>query len=131
MSEKDLNLNSTWKKAEIPRGSQISRHNKTTYKTTVSVYLSKNLVEKAKKHKLNLSRILEEALSSILNHLEAQNRETSVKREGMETVGCHMGLVGRAGFEPATLRFPHTCPLGRLEGRPPWGRRLQPEALPS
>jgi len=107
VSGADLNLNSTWKKAKIPRGKQIARHNKTALKTTVSVYLSKNLVEKAKKHKLNLSRILEEALSSILNHLEAQNLETGVKREGMETVGCHIGVVGRAGFEPATLRFLH------------------------
>ena len=107
MSERDLNLNSTWKNSNFPRGSQISRHNKTAYKTTVSLYLSKNLVEKAKKQGLNLSRILEEALSSILTHLEAQNLETSVKRERMETVGCHIGVVGRAGFEPATLRFLH------------------------
>jgi post-segregation antitoxin (ccd killing protein) len=78
MSEADLNLklNSTWKTQPIPRGSQISRHNKTALKTTVSVYLSKNLVEKAKENKLNLSRILEEALSSILAFTEAQNNET-------------------------------------------------------
>jgi len=49
MSEAVLNLNSTWKKAEIPRGKRIARHNKTANKTTVSVYLSKNLVEKHEK----------------------------------------------------------------------------------
>ena len=104
MSEADLNLNSSRKIGVSPRGKS---HRETEAKTTVGVYLPKTLVEKAKKHKLNLSRILEEALSSILNHLEAQNLETSVKREGMETVGCHIGVVGRAGFEPATLRFLH------------------------
>ena len=75
MSETDLN--SMWKKAEIPRGSQISRHNKTAYKTTVSVYLSRNLVLKARKQGLNLSRITEEALSSILSYVEAQNTQTN------------------------------------------------------
>jgi post-segregation antitoxin (ccd killing protein) len=104
LSEADLNLNSSRTHAYFPRGKS---HRETVAKTTVGVYLPKTLVEKAKENKLNLSRILEEALSSILTHLEAQNRETSVKREGMETVGCHIGVVGRAGFEPATLRFLH------------------------
>ena len=79
-------LNSTWKKAEIPRGKRIARHNKTAFKTTVSLYLSRNLVEKAKKHKLNLSRILEEALSSILGYMEAQNTETA-KNESSKFLG--------------------------------------------
>jgi len=104
MSKADLNLNSSRKHSNFPRGKS---HRETRDKITVGLYLPKNLVEKAKENKLNLSRILEEALSSILNHLEAQNRETSVKREGMETVGCHKVVVGRAGFEPATLRFLH------------------------
>ena len=69
-----LNLNSTWKNKQIPRG---KHHNKTETKTTVSLYLTKNLVEKAKNHKLNLSKITEQALSSILDYVEAQNIETS------------------------------------------------------
>ncbi len=73
MSKEDLNLNSTWRNAEFPRG---KHHNKTETKTTVSVYLSKNLVEKAKENGLNLSKILEEALNSILNYVEAPNCET-------------------------------------------------------
>jgi len=108
MSEADLNLNSTWKNEQTPRGSQIARHNKTAYKTTVSLYLSKNLVLKARKHGLNLSRILEEALNSILNYIEAQNIETTSEKSS-EFLGkasfLKEGLVGRAGFEPATLRF--------------------------
>ncbi|MEM2386178.1 MAG: type II toxin-antitoxin system CcdA family antitoxin, partial [Candidatus Bathyarchaeia archaeon] len=78
MTEAVSNYNSTWKNAEVPRGKHVARHNKTATKTTVSVYLSKNLVEKARKQGLNLSRILEEALSNILNQNEAQNRETPV-----------------------------------------------------
>ena len=120
MSEKDLNLNSTWKKAEIPRGSQISRHNKTAYKTTVSLYLSKNLVEKAKKQGLNLSRILEEALNSILTYMETQKTEIAPETSSGflgKASFLKEGLVGRAGFEPATLRFlHHACTLGRLNG---------------
>jgi len=79
----DIRLNSTWKNQQIPRGSQISRHNKTAYKTTVSVYLNKNLVEKAKKHKLNLSKILEEALNSILSYTETQNHETALTKSSL------------------------------------------------
>ena len=72
-----LKLNSTWKTQPIPRGKQIARHNKTALKTTVSLYLNKNLVEKARKQGLNLSRICEEALNSILTYMEAQNNENS------------------------------------------------------
>ena len=79
-------LNSTRKIGQVPRGKRIARHNKTAFKTTVSLYLSKSLVEKAKKNKLNLSRILEEALSSILAYIEAPNIETS-KTESSKSFG--------------------------------------------
>jgi post-segregation antitoxin (ccd killing protein) len=75
MNEKEvLNQNPTWKKGISPRG---NCHNKTETKTTVSLYLNKTLVEKARIHKLNISRITEQALSSILDYLETQNIETS------------------------------------------------------
>ncbi len=70
------NESSTWKKAKTPRGKY---HNKTEHKTTVSLYLSKNLVEQARKHKLNLSRITEQALNSILDYLNTQNPTESSK----------------------------------------------------
>ena len=57
-------------KSKIPRG---KHHNQTETKTTVSLYLSKKMVEKARNHRLNLSRITEQALSSILDYLETQN----------------------------------------------------------
>ena len=69
-----VDTNSTWKKDKAPRG---KHHNKTATKTTVSLYLSKKLVEKARNHRLNLSRITEQALSSILDYLETQNTEKS------------------------------------------------------
>jgi len=72
MNREALNVNSTWKTSKVPRG---KHHNKSKTKTTVSLYLSKNLVEKARKHKLNLSKIMENALSSILDYIENQNSE--------------------------------------------------------
>ncbi len=66
-SMSEINQKSTWKKHEVPRG---KHHNKTAYKTTVSLYLPKKIVEKARVHKLNLSRITTQALSSILDYLE-------------------------------------------------------------
>jgi post-segregation antitoxin (ccd killing protein) len=48
-------------------------HNKTRNKTIVSLYLSRKLVEKARNQSLNLSRVTEQALSSILDYMESQN----------------------------------------------------------
>ena len=73
MSEADLNLNSSRKIRITPRGKS---HRETKEKITVGVYLPKNLVEKAKENGLNLSKILEEALNSILNYVEVPNCET-------------------------------------------------------
>jgi hypothetical protein len=68
-----LNRDSTWENSIIPHG---KCHNKTENKTTVSLCLNKILVEKARIHKLNLSRITEQALSSILDYLETQTIKT-------------------------------------------------------
>lgn len=73
MSKKSLS-SSMWTNHSIPRG---KHHNKTETKTTVSVYLNKKVVEKARKHKLNISRITEQALNSVLDYLETQNPQTS------------------------------------------------------
>jgi hypothetical protein len=70
----NLNLDSTWKSKLVPRG---KCHNKTETKTTISLYLNRILVERARKHRLNLSRITEQALNSILDYMETQNLETS------------------------------------------------------
>ena len=63
---------STWKKENTPRG---KHHNKTANKITVSLYLSKKLVANARIHNLNLSRVTEKALSSILDYIESQGTQ--------------------------------------------------------
>jgi hypothetical protein len=97
MNEETIGPSSTWNKPDFPRG---KCHNKTDSKTTVSLYLNKILVEKAKIHKLNLSRITEQALSSILGYLETQNHQTS---SNFLSTGSFQkeSVVPRAGFELA------------------------------
>ena len=92
---------STWKKTSIPRG---KHHNKTATKTTVSLYLSKNVVEKSRFHNLNLSRIAEQALISILDYLETQNTKPSSKFLGKASFHKEGFVVPRAGLELATTR---------------------------
>ncbi len=74
MAEKSIKQDSTWKEAKVPRG---KHHNETATKTTVSLYLTKKVVQRARFHNLNLSRIAEQALLSILDYLESQNSEKS------------------------------------------------------
>ena len=44
---------------------------------TVGMTLPPNLIKKARKHRLNISRITEQALNSILHYLDAQNQNES------------------------------------------------------
>ena len=76
MSKSDVfsSQSSTWKKPVVPRG---KCHNKTESKTTVSLYLSKNLVEEARNHGLNLSKVMENPLKSIIDYMETQNIKPS------------------------------------------------------
>ena len=121
MREAGFNLNSSRKSAYFPRGKS---RRKTEDKVTVGLYLPKNLVEKAKKQGLNLSKILEEALSSILSYVEAQNTETTPKTSSEflgEASFPKEGSVPRAGFEPATTRSsasPQAAHGGRVERSP-------------
>ena len=69
-----IQRNSTWKNGKVPRG---KHHNQTKTKTTVSLYLNRKLVERAKNRRLNLSRVTEQALSSILDYLEPQTNQES------------------------------------------------------
>jgi hypothetical protein len=46
-------------------------------KTTVGIFLSKKIIERARFQKLNLSRISEQALISVLDYLEPQNSNQS------------------------------------------------------
>jgi hypothetical protein len=111
MKNKEL---STWNKPVIPRG---KNHNKTEKKTTVSLYLTKKTVEKARFHKLNLSRITEQALISILDYLETQNNNQSSNFLSTGSFLKESVVVPRAGLELATTRSsasPSTCMLSRV-----------------
>ena len=66
--------NSSSKNCKTPRGESHSSSDK---KITVGLYLNRKLVEKARDHGLNLSRVTEQALSSILDYLEPQNNQNS------------------------------------------------------
>ena len=96
-----LNESSTWKNRKIPRG---KGHNKTPTKTTVSLHISKKTVERARFHNLNLSRISEQALISVLDYLEPQNNKSSefLDRNSFQKEV----LVDGAGFEPAASAMP-------------------------
>ena len=62
--------------------SSVSVHDarvKGVRKKTVGITLPQNLIKQARKHKLNISRITEQALNSILDDLEAQNQTESSK----------------------------------------------------
>jgi post-segregation antitoxin (ccd killing protein) len=102
---KKVENDSTWKHDKVPRGKY---HNKTEEKTTVSLYLNRKLVEKARNHRLNLSRITEQALSSILDYLETQKIQKS--SEFSLSTGSlfpkEKVLVDGAGFEPAASTMP-------------------------
>ena len=100
----DLNLSSTWKSSNSPRG---NRHNKTENKTTISLYLDKKLVETAKNRGLNLSSVMNQALSSILDYIQTQNIQTSSNNFSLSPGSLFSRkekVVPRAGFEPATTR---------------------------
>ena len=98
------NRDSTWKRRQVPRG---KHHNKTETKTTVSPYLNRKIVEKARNHRLNLSRITEQALLSILDYLEAQNNQLYSNGSSVflnRRSFLKESRMPRAGFEPATTR---------------------------
>jgi len=80
------------------------------HKKTVGITLPINTVERARKHKLNISRITEQALLSILDYLETQNTQTS------------SNFLGEASF----LKEGSWCRGGDLNSRQP-GLQLHPQ----
>lgn len=99
---------STWK-TKVPRG---KHHNETDVKKTVSLYLSKNVVERARKYNLNLSRATENALNNILSQIEPLNKQNNrfSLSEGSLSPKRESSMVGRTGFEPATFCTSSRCP---------------------
>ena len=74
-----------------------TRVRKPSWKKTVSITLPQKLIEKAKNQRLNISKVTEQALSSIIDYLQVQNTETVLDETSSQEVS-----VDRAGFEPAT-----------------------------
>ena len=74
-------------------------------KKTVGITLPQKLVKRARKNNLNISRIAEQALISVLDYLETQNNEKSSK---FLSAGSFLkeSVVDGAGFEPASSAMP-------------------------
>ena len=70
MSETDLNRNHSSKSNQITR----VKSRKKQAKKTVGITLPINIIKEARKHNLNISRITEQALISILDYLNHQNK---------------------------------------------------------
>ena len=96
-------LNYSSSSAQITR---VKRRKKTP-KKTVGITLPPKLITEARKRKLNISRICEQALQSVLEYMEAQKIDAQPK-EAQNSFGeaflQRKGSVPRAGFEPATTR---------------------------
>ena len=63
-------------------------------KKTVGITLPLDIVKRARKHNLNISRISEQALLSVLDYLESQNNESS---DFLDKVSFPNSKVGGAG----------------------------------
>ena len=81
-------------------------------KKTVGITLPQKLVKRVRKNNLNISRISEQALISILDYLEPQNNKPSSNFLSTGSFLKESVMVPRAGLEPATTRSsasPSTC----------------------
>jgi post-segregation antitoxin (ccd killing protein) len=67
-----------------------------SWRKTVGITLPQNLIEKARKRNLNISRITEQALNSILDYLEIQNSDQA--QNFLINVLFQRKLSGRAGI---------------------------------
>src|SRR4030042_3823429 len=63
-----------------------TRVRKDTWKRTVSITLPQKLIEQAKNQGLNISKVTEQALSSILDYLQVQNFTTVLDQPSFKKV---------------------------------------------
>ena len=87
--------------SESERGTRVKVNER---KKTVGITLPQILVERARKQRLNINKVTEQALGSILDYMAAQNIETSSDFLNERSFGKESSVVPRAGFEPATTR---------------------------
>ena len=73
-------------------------------KKTVGITLPQSIIERTRKHNLNISKITEQALISILDYLEPQNNNQGSNFLGTASFLKEDVVVPRAGLEPATTR---------------------------
>ena len=73
-------------------------------KKTVGITLPRNLIKRARNNNLNISRIAEQALISILDYLEPQNNKQSSSFLDTPSFPKEGMVVPRTGLEPATTR---------------------------
>jgi hypothetical protein len=84
-------------------------------KKTIGITLTPKLIRRARKHKLNISRVTEQALNSILDYLETQNSRTSSDFLGEASFLKEGSVVPRAGLEPATTRSSASPSMSSIE----------------
>ena len=70
------------------------------WKKPIRITLPQNLIEKARKQGLNISKVAENVSSSILDYMETQN--TQINPPLLDETSSKEVSVDRAGFEPAT-----------------------------
>ncbi len=74
-------------------------------KNTIDITLPRNLIKLARKHQLNISRISEQALNSILDYLDTQNTKINpeISSDFLDSNSFLKEVeVPRAGFELTT-----------------------------
>ena len=69
-------------------------------KKTVGITLPQNLINRARKHKLNISRITEQALLSVLDYLESAKPINMSKCESISQQPIWAGSLARLGRSP-------------------------------
>ena len=89
------------KKVYSSKSESCTRVKMDSWKKTVGITLPRELIERARKRRLNLSRVMEQALSSILDYLETQEPKTSSDFLSPGSFIKKM-VAGPPGIEPGT-----------------------------
>jgi len=97
-------------------------------KVRVNITVEEEVIQKAKDLGLNISKMCENCLKEAIKRLEGSDcpnnkEDSSVSASSKEGLNWSRGQelnLGQSGF----------CAPGRLSDPCPFGRRLQPEALP-
>ena len=102
MRDQGLNQNHSSKSIQTTRVKVFAR------RKTVGITLPQNIVEEARKRNLNISRITEQALSSILDYIQAPSKQSStfLSRASFQK---ESRVAGPPGIEPGTPGLKVRC----------------------